>query len=259
MTKYHAVYRATLPVGYGNPMYSDMKTPNSGTPIVAFTPSTDVHDCYISLACDLDDLSDSQLESLFSLVDPKHWNWIRVSKDWSADKKKYNIIFLINDTDYQNLNTADRIDLDRWKKCFERAIDDSGVDARFVAPLKCCLEVAEKVRKPKVSATEEQAEKKKRTPKKNTVPERLAIYFGRNPLEEGKVVRGTELAKKLKECDGLPCSVSAIYRTKTWKTIYEPHNRKIKEYTSDDIDRDIAIAKNHRNRGKTNRPPEKED
>ena len=87
---------------------------------------------YVSFAHGLDNLTGSQLESLLLLVGQKYC--IRISKGWNVDKEEYGIIFLIKDADYQKLEVADKINLDRWKKWYERAIDDFGVDATVIAP-----------------------------------------------------------------------------------------------------------------------------
>jgi len=128
-------------------------------PDVLYISYFDVPDRYISLACNLCDLTDPQLTELITRVSKKHA--IGISEDWNTDKKKCDKIFLIRDSDYKNLDDVDKIELERMKKYYERAKDNFDFDARFIAPLKCCLEVAEDVRKSKSSDSKSQAEPKK--------------------------------------------------------------------------------------------------
>ena len=107
--------------------------------IVGFSKADD-YGKYVSYACDLGDLNDSQLKELEKRVGEKYT--IRVCKDWNADCDVHYVILLITDTDYENLDPAIQIGLGGMKNQYEQAIKDAD---EIVAPLKHCINIAEKI------------------------------------------------------------------------------------------------------------------
>jgi len=105
---------------------------------------------YVSLAYDLGDLTDSQLQSLLSLVGQTYK--IRISEDWNTDQKEYGIVFLVKYPDSKNLGVMDEIiqkrkrsDLKTMVERYEQAIEDSGFDTMVLFPLVCCIGVAKDI------------------------------------------------------------------------------------------------------------------
>lgn len=92
-------------------------------------------------ACDLGNLTDSQLAELKIRVGGEVE--IPVSDNWNIDQYGRSIILLVKDS---NLDDAIRIDLGRMKKHYEQAMEDCGLVAKRLIPLKHCVSIAENIR-----------------------------------------------------------------------------------------------------------------
>ena len=253
MPKYYAVYRATFPCQtegleqYFDPYHCHWRDTNR----------------YVSLAYDLGDLTDSQLQSLLSLVGQKykiHHGY------WSADQKKHGVIFLVKYHDAQNLGVVARIEqqrvrltLEQMQDRYERAIEDSRFDAKRLAPLAYCIAVAEDIRDSQSAAsqpvtTPTPAEKKERTTKKLTINDRLKLFIMENLSEAVKPTTSEQLAKKLCEYDGGTCSAASIRRSKIWtKGLKKDANARV--IFTNDPEKLRAVIQNQKNRRKQGKPP----
>jgi len=136
MPKYCVVYQVFIPSHYRPPEYSGMDKS-------CMTCFGIVPDQHFSFACDLENLTESQLESLLLLVNQKYK--IRICENWDADQKAHGVIFLIRDTDYKNLDAADRVELDRMKERYKQAKESFTFDATIIAPLAHCVNIADDI------------------------------------------------------------------------------------------------------------------
>ena len=141
MPKYHAIYRVLVSAPEFGPQdfldeyydsYYDKPRPLRNS----------LDDYVISLAKELPDLNDTQLESLLTIVSKKYA--IRVSEDWSVDKNERGVVYLMSDAVFQhlakNLDDADKLDLKRMRDRYNRA--KRGVnhfDSSILKPLLHCI------------------------------------------------------------------------------------------------------------------------
>jgi len=140
MTRYHALYR--IRVEYGSlrcpsDYYDYERDNNSGYR-------------HVSLASELGDLNDTQLESLMTVIGQKHT--IRLSADWETERREHGIIFLMSDTVYDNygtdINSANKLNLKWMKDKYDRMIKDvDRFDATLLVPLLDCVNRARRLRK----------------------------------------------------------------------------------------------------------------
>jgi len=116
-------------------------------------------------ACDLGDLTDSQLEELENRAGGEVG--IRVSDNWNIDQYERSIILLVKDS---NLDDAIRIDLGRMKKQYEQAMEDFGVVAKRLIPLKRCASTAKDIITESQLAAKEAGVPDVPTPTQTTTP-----------------------------------------------------------------------------------------
>ena len=189
------------------------------------SPETDELGEYVSYACDLENLTGSQLKSLLSLVGQKYR--IRVSDGWNADRKVLDIILLIEDSVCENLDPEGRIYLDRMMDEYKKAIKNSGIDPTIIAPLEHCAYIAKHIKK-KPSA------KRKKGVKAKTIENKLEDLLHREPALSDCTAK--QLASLLK------CSASMIKSTPKWKDIVRTReggrNAYLKNNETDDNEND---------------------
>jgi len=143
MPKYYAFYRVFFLCGHGCPEhYFDRR----------HLPEPGMQGEHVSLAYDLGELTDSQLESILSLVGQHHT--IRISEDWNTDQKERGTLFLVRVSDSKCLGVMEGIEqkrksdnLIKMQDRYKQAVDDSGFDKLALLPLAYCIKVIKDINK----------------------------------------------------------------------------------------------------------------
>ena len=107
---------------------------------------------FMSFAADLiEELTDSQLESLKKYVGEKHAISVQKSKDWSVEQNEYGTIFLIEYSKYDHLardiGDASKLALKKMRERYIAAKKDFHFNNNIIAPLTRCVNYVDDLRK----------------------------------------------------------------------------------------------------------------